>query len=343
MGKQAMQIESEKSMQGIIRRYSHNVRKEGENQKGHIDSERTKNNVELIGLPKDVHSPAEFFKKRISELDYYKTHHIRKNAILCQEIVLGYGMDGLPEDFSVSKWAKQSEQYLKDIYGEENIISAVVHMDESAPHIHALVMPIVNGKLSARQVTGDRNGLRALHTRYYEDYMKECGLEPEDVGLGSVVKGNMTQYYKALDRVFQESLPEKEPGETDKAYYDRVNQIYQDQMLVKFKHEHDIGMLKRENERMKKYIRHRESQLKKEYEGKLEEKDKSMRKEKDMILDKIGGDIERASEAVQFKTYYDDIMQHAIKHYPEKAKEINDGLNDLEEMFIQDIEKEKER
>ena len=340
MGKQVMQIESEKNIQGITRRYRHNVRLE-EEKKGHIDPERTKNNIELISLPKGVRSAAEFFNKRISELDYYKNHDLRKNGVICQEILLAYGMDGLPEDFSVARWAQQSEQYLKDTYGKENIISAVVHMDEGAPHIHALIMPIVDGRLSARKINGDRDGMRALHTRYYEDYMKHCGLEPEDVGRGSVIKGNVTQFYKALDKTFEETLPERDAKETDREYYERVNKLYQEQTLAKFALTHNLDMLKRENNKLKKHMRYRENELKKEYDRKLSEIEKKYSKEKEDILEKIGGDVERAAEAVHFKTFYDDMMEYALDNYPDKANEINDGLRDLEEVFLQDLEREE--
>jgi hypothetical protein len=35
---------------------------------------------------------------------------------------------------------------LKETFGEENLVSAVLHMDEKTPHIHATVVPIVSGE-----------------------------------------------------------------------------------------------------------------------------------------------------------------------------------------------------
>ena len=37
-------------------------------------------------------------------------------------------------------------KYLADTFGRENIVSAVLHMDEQTPHIHATLVPIVKGE-----------------------------------------------------------------------------------------------------------------------------------------------------------------------------------------------------
>jgi len=37
-------------------------------------------------------------------------------------------------------------EWLKKTYGKENIVSAVLHMDETTPHIHATMIPITTGE-----------------------------------------------------------------------------------------------------------------------------------------------------------------------------------------------------
>ena len=39
-----------------------------------------------------------------------------------------------------------SYEFLKERYGEENVISAYVHMDETTPHMHFLFMPVIDDK-----------------------------------------------------------------------------------------------------------------------------------------------------------------------------------------------------
>lgn len=62
-------------------------------------------------------------------------------------------LSGSPEDMKriedsgrIDEWCKDSLDWLKDTFGKENLVSAVLHLDESTPHIHATVIPIVTGK-----------------------------------------------------------------------------------------------------------------------------------------------------------------------------------------------------
>lgn len=53
-----------------------------------------------------------------------------------------------------------------------------LHMDEWVPHIHAIVFPVMEGRLRARAFLPDRQAMRDLHVKYHE-YTRACGLEPE--------------------------------------------------------------------------------------------------------------------------------------------------------------------
>ena len=54
-------------------------------------------------------------------------------------------------------------------FGEENIISAVVHMDEKTPHMHICFVPITqDGRLSSKKIIGGPQGLVKLQDMFYE-------------------------------------------------------------------------------------------------------------------------------------------------------------------------------
>ena len=58
--------------------------------------------------------------------------------------------------------------YQKEI-GEENIISAVVHMDEKTPHMHLSFVPITkDGRLSAKEIIGNKKKLCEWQDKYFE-------------------------------------------------------------------------------------------------------------------------------------------------------------------------------
>lgn len=84
--------------------------------------------------------------------------------------------DGTPHDWHGSKWAEANIAFLKDKFGEQNVVSCTLHQDELTPHFHAVVVPITaDGRLSAKDVFNPKT-LRALQTEYAEA-MKPFGME----------------------------------------------------------------------------------------------------------------------------------------------------------------------
>jgi len=68
-------------------------------------------------------------------------------------LICGERLSGSPEDMEriqneskLDDWCKDNIDWLKKTYGEENVVAATVHMDETTPHIHASVVPIVTGE-----------------------------------------------------------------------------------------------------------------------------------------------------------------------------------------------------
>lgn len=119
----------------------------------------------------------------------------------------------------LDEWCGDNLQWLHRTFGKENTVSAVLHMDEHAPHIHATVVPIVTGerRKAKKQAEGRRtyrkksNAVRLcaddLLTReklvaYHDSYaatMAKYGLQR---GIrGSEARHTTTaQYYRDLKR-----------------------------------------------------------------------------------------------------------------------------------------------
>jgi len=77
----------------------------------------------------------------------------------------------------LEKWIKANYEFACEKYGKENIIRFSLHRDETTPHIHCVVVPLTDdGRLSAKEVVGNRNDLKALQDNYAEA-MKPFGLE----------------------------------------------------------------------------------------------------------------------------------------------------------------------
>ena len=52
----------------------------------------------------------------------------------------------IQDEGRLDEWCDDNLQWLHHTFGKENTVSAVLHMDEHTPHIHATVVPIVTGK-----------------------------------------------------------------------------------------------------------------------------------------------------------------------------------------------------
>ena len=91
----------------------------------------------------------------------------------------------------IEHWAKDVYDWCVRQYGQENIIGFQVHLDESSPHIHALIVPVGIRPKSGRECVmwsakfgKDRfeygRILREMHTSLHEEVGSKYGLERGD-------------------------------------------------------------------------------------------------------------------------------------------------------------------
>ena len=184
-----------------------------------IDSERTRNNYRFT--PHFGKTYTEFINGRIKELRLSP----RKDAVVMNSFVLGSDktfFDGLAK---VEQYNFFSECYkfFAERYGEENIIAAVVHLDETTPHMHLNLVPITSdGRLCSKQLF-DKPQLQKLQTDFYESVGKRWGLQRGKEG--SQKKHLSTAEFKAKkiieqaeaireeNQVYADALEEAKGGE----------------------------------------------------------------------------------------------------------------------------------
>ena len=138
-----------------------------------IDSSRTKNNYRLVFRNS---SYTDFINERIKELNLPKAP--RKDAVLMASFVLGSDKEffnGLDED-EQNDFFRDCTNFFIGRYGRKNIISAVVHNDETTPHLHLNLIPVKDGRLCAKDLL-NRNELSELQTDFHEKVGKRWGLQ----------------------------------------------------------------------------------------------------------------------------------------------------------------------
>jgi hypothetical protein len=111
----------------------------------------------------------------------------------------------------IEKWATLNYQFIGRRFGYENIVEFTCHMDERTPHIHCVLVPIKNDRLSAKNVMGDRIELQKLQTAYAEK-MKDFGLNRGIEG-SKATHDSVKEYYGRIDKALAEAKlkPEEQP------------------------------------------------------------------------------------------------------------------------------------
>lgn len=185
------------------------------------DPTRTHLNRELVEFPDGVADRTEAISHRIH------TAGIRRKITPDQVRAIRIVLSGSHEDMvrvqdegRLGEWCDDNLQWLHRTFGRENTVSAVLHMDEHTPHIHATVVPIVTGerrKAKKKQADSKRTYRKKANTvrlcaddvltreklvTYHDSYAKAM----EKYGLQRGVRGSearhttTAQYYRDLIR-----------------------------------------------------------------------------------------------------------------------------------------------
>jgi len=123
-------------------------------------------------------------------------------------------------------WEQENLRWLRERFGEKNVISAMCHYDEHTPHIHAVVIPLLeDGRLGASRMLGGPEGFRQMHDSY--------AAAMAQFGLVRGVEGSTTKhtkikkFYSLLNKALEARLPGPMKFENKKKYMERVNEEYQ--------------------------------------------------------------------------------------------------------------------
>ena len=104
-------------------------------------------------------------------------------------------------------------EFFSERYGKENVVSAVVHLDESTPHLHFNLMPVTGGRLCAKELF-NRTALRELQTDFYEIVGKKYGLKRGKEGSTAKHLDTVAFKTKKMTEAAEEKIREAEEAQT---------------------------------------------------------------------------------------------------------------------------------
>ena len=160
------------------------------------DVTRTHLNRELVRFPEGVKNRTQAIAHRIETAGIKRkvgTNQVRAIRVLLTGS--NKDMKQMEADGRLDDWCNDSLQWLRETYGEQNLVSAVLHMDEKTPHIHATVVPIVTGeRRKARQE--ERNGKK----KYRKKNPQDARLCADDVMARHKLKHYQDTYAQAMNK-----------------------------------------------------------------------------------------------------------------------------------------------
>ena len=183
-----------------------------------IDVTRTHENYHIGDYSENYLKKFEEIKKeRITGL-------VRKTSVAGVGILVS-----ADNDFFKSLSEDREKEFFQSVYdkvvakyGKENVISAVVHKDETTPHLHLMICPVsADGRLTAKELFG-RNNLRALQDiaieLQKEGFSIERGDSDRKVKHLSEEEFKLSQAFKQLEEEKQKILEEKKQIETERNF-----------------------------------------------------------------------------------------------------------------------------
>ena len=197
------------------------------------DANRTHLNRELIKFPDGVENRTQAIQHRLDHAGL--TRKIGNNQVRAIRVLLTgthEDMERITQEGRLDEWCEDNLKYLADTFGRENIVSAVLHMDEQTPHIHATLVPIVKGERKRKKKE------QQVKKRYRKKPTDTARLCADDVMTRAKLKSYQDTYAQAMSRYgLQRGIDGSE------AKHISTRQYYRDLMQQTEQLRTDIGQL----------------------------------------------------------------------------------------------------
>jgi hypothetical protein len=161
------------------------------------DKSRTHFNRELVDFPSAVRNRTEAIQFRIETAGIKRK--ISQNQVRAVRIVLSGTLEDMKhiEDTGrLNEWCRDNVDWLRKTFGNDNLVSAVLHMDEKTPHIHATVVPIVSGERRKTKVSKPEVG-KKKYRKKNPDTVRLCA---DDVMTRDKLKQYQDSYAELMNK-----------------------------------------------------------------------------------------------------------------------------------------------
>ena len=159
---------------------------------GNVDGSRIHLDRELIAFPEGVKSRSAAIEHRIENAKLKRK--VGKNQVHAIRMMLSASpeaMERIEQEGRLDDWCEQSVRWIQETFGTENLVSAVLHLDEKTPHIHATVVPIVTATRRKKKSEEDVK-------KHYRKKADGARLSADDIMTQAKLKNYQTSYANAM-------------------------------------------------------------------------------------------------------------------------------------------------
>lgn len=250
----------------------------------------------------------------------------RSNSILALDTIYTAS-----PNFFQGKTNQQNDDFFKDClqFHQEHfghIISAVIHYDETTPHLHVVSVPLTkDGRLSARDVIGNKSKMSKTQDSFFEQVGRGYGLERGIHMDGQEKKQHISAQEHELREIKQEIAREKE-------HLEAIEHSEESARIRAQKCRQTAAELQKQVEQLQEERNSQHKSLLKLTEAKYKAQKEVKRlnytiKDKQTEFDAITADIKQASENLE------EISGYLSKAEQNRAQEIANRWDDWEYDF----------
>lgn len=221
------------------------------------DPARTHLNQRLVEYPEGVDNRTQTIQHRLDTAGL--TRKIANNQVRA----ICINLSGSAEDMErielagqLGEWCADSLDWLKNTYGAANIVSADLHLDETTPHIHATLVPIVTGE---RRKAKDEQAKNADKKKYKKKSPNAARLCADDVMTRDKLTEYQDTYAEAMAKYgLQRGI------EGSEAKHVTTTQWYRDLTIQNESLKENVGQLQQQKEEAERELLQQKEQAERE-------------------------------------------------------------------------------
>lgn len=161
-------------------------------------------------------TPEEVAELAKSIMEKNGINKLRKDAVLGIECLIS-----IPTNHSINEldFFQLCANWIKNYFGC-HVLSADIHRDESCPHCHILLLPLVEGRMVGSSLMGNKKNLAKIQESFYQEVAKNFGFQrpPKKI--------NAAQSKKVAAEVLNHLVSTQDPSTKSKFWPSIVEAIY---------------------------------------------------------------------------------------------------------------------